>query len=30
MKRRTHNHQMRIAADPAVWLRWTKSSEQHG
>jgi putative endonuclease len=29
-KRCTRDHQVRIAADPAVGLRWSKSSEQHG
>jgi hypothetical protein len=23
------DHPVRIAADPVVWLRWSKSSEQH-
>jgi hypothetical protein len=30
MKRCTRDHQVRIAADPAVGLPWSKSSEQHG
>jgi hypothetical protein len=30
MERCTRNHPVRIAADPAVGLRWSGSSEQHG
>src|ERR1700760_4419447 len=30
MKRCTRDHQVRIATDPVVGLRWLKSSEQHG